>query len=90
MKLVTQKKKFEEKIDWLKKKKAWVMYEAKRQDYMMLKGEFVKKEAENKEASKRVAPIRKKISDCQEFFKKLQSMCLRKSLSMFLDLCTLI
>lgn len=83
MKLVTQKKKFEEKIDWLKKKKAWVIYEAKREDYMLLKDEYMKKDVEHKEASKSVAPIRKKISDCQEFFKKLQSMCSRNSL--FLD-----
>ena len=75
VKIVQEKKKFEEEIGWLEKKKPWLEYEAARQEFLDAKRQIDKKEKELNAIRNKDEPLRKFVDDQkQTLTKQLQEL----------------
>lgn len=78
MKLLKQRKKFEREIGWLEKKKIYLQFQAKHEQYEEIRKTFYQKKKEFETATNRLKPVKKRIENCIALSGKLHS---RKSKS---------
>lgn len=89
MKLLEQKKKYELELEWLQKKKAWLNYNVKLDQYNELKEAWNQKKTEYTVANNQVKPITARIEKCVAILGKLQSMFIFFNLCFFAKLILL-
>lgn len=72
LRFLQQKKKYEEEIDWLVKKKVWCEFEEKRKQYQQLMQEYSAKKAEFDDFTKQIAPMKSKIKEIEKISSELR------------------
>ncbi|OTF72867.1 SMC protein-like protein, partial [Euroglyphus maynei] len=71
LKLIQDKKKFEEQIDWLQKKQIWLQFDEKRKVYFAAKKEATEKEKEYEEFRSKIEPMKINLDKVRKIHEKL-------------------
>lgn len=72
LRLINERKKFQEEIEWLKKKLVWIIYEEKRKDFIEIKEQRDKLAKEFKELKESFKPFQKQVQECSNFSERMK------------------
>ncbi|KPM00425.1 SMC protein-like protein [Sarcoptes scabiei] len=82
LKLIEQKTKFEEEIDWLQKKQVWLEFEEKRTHYIDLRTEFQQRKNDFERFQTEISPLKFKIDILEKCFERFRKDKTQSILSM--------